>query len=255
MLLEHKTAVIYGAGGWIGGAVARAFAREGARVFLTGRTLAKLDAVAAEIAAAGCAVRTAQLDALDKDAVDAHAAAVAGEAGGIDIAFSAVSPEHVHGKELVDLPFDDFDAPISVGLRSLYLTATAASRHMVGRGSGVILAPIGPSRDTSPTMGGTVVSWAATQALCRQLAAELGPHGVRVVWVQTPGSPEPIPETVEFGGGMTRDEIIAMIERRTLLNRLPSLAELANVAAFLASDHAASMTATGANITAGGAVD
>jgi 3-oxoacyl-[acyl-carrier protein] reductase len=255
MLLEHKTAVIHGAGGWIGGAVARAFAREGASVFLAGRTLAKLDAVAEEITAAGGAARTARLDALDGEAVDAHAAAVAGETGGIDIAFSAVSSEHVHGKELVDLPFDDFDAPISVGLRSLYLTATAAARHMIQRGSGVILAPIGPSRDTSPTMGGTVVSWAATQALCRQLAAELGPHGVRVVWIQTPGSPEPIPDTVEFGGGMRREDVIAMIERRTLLNRLPSLDELANVAAFLASDHAATMTATGANITGGASVD
>src|SRR5262245_34545042 len=73
MLLEKKNAVIYGAGGAVGGAIARAFAREGARVFLTGRTQTSLDAIAEEIAALGGAVETAQVDALDEQAVEKHA--------------------------------------------------------------------------------------------------------------------------------------------------------------------------------------
>jgi 3-oxoacyl-[acyl-carrier protein] reductase len=60
VLLERKNAVIYGAGGSIGGAVARAFASEGARVFLTGRMEAKLERVAGEIRAAGGAAATAR---------------------------------------------------------------------------------------------------------------------------------------------------------------------------------------------------
>ena len=85
MLLENKNAVIYGAGGSIGGAVARAFAREGARVFLAGRTPATLEAVAQEIRSAGGRADAAQVDALDERAVDEHADAVAADAGGIDI--------------------------------------------------------------------------------------------------------------------------------------------------------------------------
>ena len=66
MLLEGKNAVIYGGGGAIGGAAARAFAREGARVFLAGRTRASLDKVAADIRDAGGTAETAQVDATDE---------------------------------------------------------------------------------------------------------------------------------------------------------------------------------------------
>ncbi len=90
MLLEDKNAVIYGGGGSVGGAVARAFAREGARVFLAGRTLATLEEVAEEIRSAGGVAETAQVDALDEKAVDEHADAVAAQAGSIDVSFNAI---------------------------------------------------------------------------------------------------------------------------------------------------------------------
>jgi 3-oxoacyl-[acyl-carrier protein] reductase len=77
MLLENKNALVYGAGGKIGGAVARAFAQEGAHVFLAGRTLATLEAVAAEISAVGGTAETAEVDALDEQAVEEHASSVA----------------------------------------------------------------------------------------------------------------------------------------------------------------------------------
>jgi len=82
MLLKNKNAVIYGAGGAIGGAVAHAFAREGARVFLAGRTLAAIDAVAKEIIAAGGVAETVQVDALDERAVEEHVDAVVKKIGG-----------------------------------------------------------------------------------------------------------------------------------------------------------------------------
>ncbi len=66
MLLGNKIAVIYGGGGSIGGPVARAFGREGARVFLAGSTLATLEAVAEAIRAAAGAAETAKVDALDR---------------------------------------------------------------------------------------------------------------------------------------------------------------------------------------------
>ncbi|MGH7386479.1 MAG: SDR family NAD(P)-dependent oxidoreductase [Candidatus Rokuibacteriota bacterium] len=85
MLLERKNAVIYGAAGAIGRAVARAFAREGARLFLAGRTLATVKTVAEEIARARGAAETVQVDAHDERAVERHLDAVDREAGGIDI--------------------------------------------------------------------------------------------------------------------------------------------------------------------------
>ena len=258
MLLESKIAMIYGGGGSIGGAVARSFASEGAKVFLAGRTLATLDRVAEEISAAGGAAETTQVDALDEEAVDKHADAVAEKAGGIDVSFNAIGHGDVHGAPLLDMPFDDFARPITIAMRTQFLTTRAAARHMVKRGSGVILAITATTaRHAIPNVGGTGVTFDAIESLCRQWACELGPHGIRVVWLQTTGIPEAIADTgdlqPDYGTGkrMTREEHIAWMQGATMLHRLTSLSDVANVAAFMASDRASSMTASGANMTCG----
>jgi 3-oxoacyl-[acyl-carrier protein] reductase len=260
MLLENKTAVIYGGGGRIGGGVARAFAREGAKVFLAGRTLATLDRVAEEISAAGGAAETARVDALDERAVDRHADAVVEKAGSIDVSFNAISHGDVHGAPLTEMPFEDFARPITTAMRAQFLTARAAARHMVQRGSGVILAITATTaRMTIPNVGGTGVTFDAIESLCRQWACELGPLGIRVVWLQTTGIPEAIADTGErfpyygigSGEGMMRDELIGWLQGKTMMKRLTSLAEAANMAAFIVSDRASAMTASGANITCG----
>jgi NAD(P)-dependent dehydrogenase (short-subunit alcohol dehydrogenase family) len=139
MLLEDKNAVIYGGGGAIGGAVARAFAREGARVFLAGRTRATLDDVARGISAAGGTAETAKVDALDEEAVDEHADAVAAAAGGIDIALNAVGIPHVQGTPFAELSLEEYTHPITAYTRTNFLTAKAVARHTAKQGSGVIL--------------------------------------------------------------------------------------------------------------------
>jgi 3-oxoacyl-[acyl-carrier protein] reductase len=259
VLLENKNAVIYGGGGRVGSAVARAFAREGARVFLAGRTLATLDTVAGEISAAGGTAETAVVDALDEGAVDDHADAVAREAGGIDVSFNAISFGDVHGMPLSEMPYEDFANPITTALRSLFLTARAAARHMVARGSGVIMTITATTaRHAFPQVGGTAVRFDAIESLCRQWATELGPHGVRVVWLQTTGLPEALADIPLFpdygtksGEGLTREELIAWLQGKTMLNRMTSLAEVGNTAAFLASDWASATTASGANLSCG----
>jgi NAD(P)-dependent dehydrogenase (short-subunit alcohol dehydrogenase family) len=260
VLLEDKHAVVYGGGGSIGGAVARAFAREGAKVYLAGRTPATLDVVAEQIAASGGAAETAQVDALDEVAVDRHADAVAEKAGGIDVSFNAIGHGDVHGAPLTEMPFDDFVRPISTAMRAQFLTTRAAARHMVGRRSGVILAiTAATARMTIPHVGGTGVTFDAIESLCRQWACELGAQGIRVVWLQTTGIPEALADTGERfpdygmrgGKGMTREEIIAWLQGKTMLDRLTSLTEVGNAAAFIASDRASAMTASGANITCG----
>ena len=258
LLLERKNAVIYGGAGSVGAAVARAFAREGARVFLAGRTRATLDQVAEELSGSGGSVETAEVDALDQRAVDEHADAVAARAGGIDVSFNAISHGDVHGVPLLELSLEDFARPITVAMRSQFLTTRAAARHMTRQGSGVIMAITATTaRPALPEVGGTGVTFDAIESQCRQWARELGPHGVRVVWLQTTGLPEALADGVypAYGAGpadgMTRAELIAWMRRSTQLNRLTSLAELGDVAAFVASDHAAAMTATGVNLTCG----
>jgi NAD(P)-dependent dehydrogenase (short-subunit alcohol dehydrogenase family) len=258
MLLEGKTAVIYAAGGAIGGAVARAFAREGATVFLTGRSLAKVDAVADEIAAA----ETAEVDALDEEAVEEHLNGVVDAAGGVDISFNAIGPGPApHRVPLTELDVDAFAGPIDFYTRSNFITATAAGRHMSGRGSGVILTLTAvPGRLPAPFIGGQAPAWAAVEGFSRSLALEIGPAGVRVVCLRAHAIPEtPLIEanfaSAAPAAGVTPAQFQARLEQSTLLRRLPTLAEVADTAAFVASDRAGAMTATVVNLSAGNVID
>ncbi|MBZ4415664.1 SDR family NAD(P)-dependent oxidoreductase [Myxococcus sp. RHSTA-1-4] len=249
MLLENKVAVIYGAGGPIGGAVSRAFAREGARVFLAGRTREKLDKVAALIRSEGGVVEPAIVDALDPRSVDAFADAVVAEAGHIDISFNVVGYGDVQ-LPLMEISVEDFLKPITQAMRTQFLTTRAAVRHMLKRRSGVILTFGGSGPQTIPGLGGFKVALDAIEGLRRQWACELGPHGIRVVTLKTGGVPESIPGSVPG-----RDEIAASIQRATLLGRAATLADVGNVAAFVASDRARTMTSTEVNISCGAMVD
>ena len=251
MLLEDKNAVIYGGGGAIGGAVARAFAREGARLFLAGRTLTKLDDVAEEIRSVGGVAETAQVDALDGRAVDEHADAVAASAGGIDVSFNLISHDDVHGTPMAEMDLEEYARPVVTAVRTTFLTSRAAARHMIRKGSGVILAFGGsgdPMRDYY--IGGTQVAFEAIESMRRQLASELGPHGVRVVTLRTGGVPASIPESVDG-----REAIVEGIEKATMLGRAATLDDVGNAAAFAASDQARTMTAATVNISCGAPVD
>ena len=251
MLLEGKNAVIYGGGGSIGGAVARTFASEGANVFLAGRTRELLGEVAAQIRSTGGNVETARVDALDERAIIEHADAVAAKAGSIDISFNLISHGDVQGTPLVEMPLEDFERPVVTAVRTTFLTARVAARHMIEQGSGVILV-FGGYGDPTPNyyLGGLQVAFQAMESLRRQLACELGPHGIRVVTLQTAGVPESIPEG--FAG---REAITEDITGLTMLKRAATLADVGNVAAFAASDRASMITGTAINMTGGTVVD
>jgi 3-oxoacyl-[acyl-carrier protein] reductase len=264
MLLEDKRAVIYGGGGAIGGAVARSFAREGARVFLAGRTLAKLDQVAGEIVADGGSAETAVVDALDEDAVNEHADAVA-DAGGIDVALNAVGIPHVQGTPFAELSYEDYAIPIAAYTRTNFLTAKAVARPMAERGAGVILTLSTPgSRFTGKGFLGYGATCAAIEAFSRILAGELGPNGIRVVCLRSDTIPEALATShvrdVFMGyaerAGTTVETMMAERARSgTLLGRPPTLSEIGDYAAFVASDRAAAMTGAIANLTGGSLVD
>jgi 3-oxoacyl-[acyl-carrier protein] reductase len=251
MLLKNKDAVIYGGGGSVGGAVAFAFAREGANVYLAGRTLESLEEVAKQIRSAGGAAETAQVDALDEQAVDEHADAVAASAGGIDISFNLISVGDVQGTPLAEMPLEDFERPVMTAVRTQFLTSRAAARHMISRGSGVILF-FGGYGDPVPDyyIGGFQIALGAIDSLRRQLASELGKHGIRAVTLQTSGVPETIPQSFD-----RREEITEGIVDSTMLGRAATLEDVGNVAAIAASDLARTMTATALNNSCGAIVD
>ena len=266
MLLEGKTAVIYGAGGGIGRGVAPTFAREGARVVLAGRTRAPLEAVAAEVAAAGGEAEVAEVDALDEAAVEAHLDDVVERHGRVDVSFNLVARGDVQGAPLVDMPVDAIMRPVETGLRANVVTARAAARRMAERGGGVIMSLTSGSGTDAATrqaasaggfhMGGTGPADAATETFLRYLAAEMGPKGVRVLGIWTAGVPESFAarrsaEEAETAHGMSVPEIEAAIASMASLRRAPNLPLVADAAAFLASDRAGLITGTMINVSAG----
>ena len=258
-MLKDKVAVVYGAGGGIGGAVARAFASEGAQVFLTGRNLPPVEAVAKDITAAGGSAEAAEVDALNEQAVDEHLQSVVNTAGRIDISFHTVGIPNagIVGVPLVELDVEQFALPITTQARSYFLTARLAGRRMVPNRSGVIMTVTAlHSREGIPLVGGYGPAQAAKEALTRDLSAELAPHGIRVVGLRPQAMPET--RTIRDGfeprakaTGMTWEQFQEMLASRTHPRRLMTLEEMANTAVFMASDKASGITGTTVNLTMG----
>jgi NAD(P)-dependent dehydrogenase (short-subunit alcohol dehydrogenase family) len=259
MMLKDKVAVIYRAGGAIGGAVARAFAAEGASLFLTGRSLAPVEVVAKDVGSAGGSAEAAAVDALDEQAVDRHLRSVVDKVGRVDVSFNGVGipSTKLLGVPLVELDAEQFSLPIAAYTRSYFLTARLAARHMVPNASGVIMSVTALlSRTGVPLVGGYGPAMAAKEALTRSLSAELAPQGIRVVGLRPQGMPETgtLKEAFEpraKASELTWEQWQEVLASRTHPRRLMTLEEMANVAVFLASDKASGMTGTIVNLTMG----
>jgi NAD(P)-dependent dehydrogenase (short-subunit alcohol dehydrogenase family) len=258
MMLKDKVAVIYGAGGAIGGAVARAFAAEGATLFLTGRRRAPVEAVAKDVVAAGGSAEVAEVDALDERAVDEHLRSVMDKTGRVDISFNAIGiPNPKVRVPLVELDLEQFSLPITTYTRAYFLTARLAARRMIASRSGVILTVTAtPARTGTPLIGGGAPAMAAVEALTRGLSAELAPHGIRVIGLRPQGIPEStrIKESFDLyaaASGVTWEQFHELLAGRTHPRRLSTLAELADMAVFAASDRASGLTGTVVNLSMG----
>jgi NAD(P)-dependent dehydrogenase (short-subunit alcohol dehydrogenase family) len=268
MLLENKNAVIYGAGGATGGAVARAFAREGARVFLTGRRLSSVNVIAEQISAAGGTAEADEVDALDEPNVEEHLGAVLKKAGTIDVSFNAIgipaveiARQGMQGIPFTALSLEAFARPITTYTRAHFVTAKAAARRMVEQGSGVILMHTPePGRLGVPLVGGMGPAWAAMEAFCRSLSAEVASYGVRVACLRSTGLPETETIKVVYGIhskalGITPKQFQELLESRSHSRRQTTLRQLTDAAVFVASDRGGGMTGTVVNLTAGEAAD
>lgn len=260
MLLQNKVAIIYGAGA-IGGSVARAFAREGATVVLADHRDASQKEVVKAIQADGGKLETAVVDALQQDAVEKFVDSVVETHGRVDVSFCATSthkPGGEQGLKLSEISYEEFSLPIIDYTKAQFLTANAASKHMVKQGSGVILMITAiPSHMPFPYTTGFGPAWAAIEALSRTLAAELGPHGVRTVYLHSAGSPDAAKESFEKNE-TKRPEFVERRKEweqigatRNLLQKWPTLEQVGDMAAFMVSDKAGVTTGAGINLNGG----
>lgn len=256
MQLKDKYVIVYGAAGAVGSAVARAFSRAGATVFLTGRNLAGVQAVATGI---GGKAEAAEVDALDEQSIEAHLKSVIDRVGRVDVSFNAVGIRNttLQGVALSNLDIEQFSLPIATYTRSYFLTSRVAARQMIQQKSGVIMTVTStPSRIGIPLMGGVGPAMSAVESLTRSLSAELAPHGIRVIGLRPHGMPESDTIKEVFGlhanaWGISREQFEELIAGRTHTRRLSSLTEMADMAVFAASDQASGLTGTILNLSLG----
>jgi len=253
MLLQNKNAIVYGAGGSMSGAVARALAGAGAKVFLTGRHLSSVKKTADEILASGGKVEIDEVDALDEKAIKAHMEKVVQKAGTVDISFNAIGIVVTQNIPLVDMAADDFVRPITLNMQTQFLTATAAGRVMMKQGSGVILSLTAtPGGIGYPYTGGFAPACCAIESFSRNLASELGGYGVRVVNIRSGGSPDSrVFKEALAGNPAAMEPILRKMEEDTMLKKLPLMADIANTAVFLASDMSGKITGVTIDVTCG----
>ncbi len=262
--LQGKYAVVFGAGGSVGGAVAKEFATEGAEVFLAGRTKANVEPVMKQITKDGGRAQAAVIDAEDYAAVDEYLDGIVRRTGSIDIVFNAIGPranEYGNGKNAVDVTIEEFMVPVTSILKSQFITARAAARHMVKQHSGVIIFLTGsPAR--GHVAGATAIgaAFGAIESLMENLAVEVSPAGVRVVCLRTTANTDSrtIQQTIDALASrmnVTQEQMTAQIANLNLLKVPASVSDTAKTAAFLASDRARMMTGTVLNSSAGAAAD
>jgi 3-oxoacyl-[acyl-carrier protein] reductase len=253
MLLKNKNAIIYGAGGSMPGAVAKALAAAGAKVYLTGLHLASVKKLADEIIASGGYAEADEVDAMDEQAINSHIKKVVNIAGTIDISFNAIALQDSQGTPLVDMAMADFVRPINIAVQTHFLTATAATRVMIKQQSGVVLMLTAtPAAIAYPFVGGFGTACCAMENFSKHLASEVGQFGVRVVNIRSGGSPDSrvfkkaISQSPEIV-----NPILQKMEEDTMLKKLPLMADIANAAVFLSSDMAAKITGTTIDLTCG----
>ena len=252
-ILQNRNAVIYGGGGSLGSTIARAIAKEGANVFLAGRHLSSVKEVADEIVESGGCAEAARVDAMNESEVNAFVDSLIRKRGSLDLSFCAVDYQVVQNVSLVRLSVEDFVRPVSIAMRSHFLTATAAGKIMMKQRSGVILSLTAtPGGIGYPFTAGFAPACSAIESFSRNLALELGVYGVRVVNIRSGGSPDSrvFKQAIERNP-KEMEVILRGMENDTMLKQLPLMEEIANTAVFLASDSAKSITGVTIDVTGG----
>ncbi len=250
MLLQNKIAVIFGASGSLGSSIARTFAAEGATVYISSKNLHRVKALANEINQAGGKAVADQIDALSNDEVYNYIQSIEES---IDITMNVIGWKDVQGKSLTEMTIEEFTRPILTSTTSNFITSTTVAEKMKTQGSGVILSlTASPGGIGYANVGSFGPACCAIESLSKNLAAELGTHGIRVVNIRSAGSPDSrvFLDALEQGGDVAK-KFIHKLAKDTMLNELPLMQDIADTAVFLASDKASKITGTSIDITVG----
>lgn len=262
--LEGATAVVIGAAGSVGSAVAAALARDGAVVYCAGRRQAPLQELVARIAGSGGRAHAVECDAYDELAVSAIFERIVAEAGGLDVVVNLVSPALAVSDEVTPslaMGLDSFRASLTSRALTQFITARAAARHMIPAGRGtIVLVSATPARGVAPMIVGDSAGFGAVESMSRCLAREWAPHGVRVVCVRSGGMPETpriqqVWRTMADHVGAPAEAIEAASRSMTLTGQMASVEDTANVIAFLASQQARTLVGAIVNSSHGEVID
>lgn len=253
MILKNNNAIIYGAGGSIGSTVAMAMAEAGAHLFLAGRHLKNVASVVDQIKSKGGTAEAAEVDALDETAVNKYVADVAKKAGSIDISFNLIGLDPVQNIPLVTMSVEEFVKPVELAMKSQFITSSAACKIMMKQKSGVILTLTAtPGGIGYPLTGGFSVACSAMECFSKNLASEVGVYGIRAVNIRSGGSPDSkIFKDALASAPEVMKRVLGTMKSDTMLKELPAMADIANLAVFLASPMAGKITGVTVDVTAG----
>lgn len=248
MRLANKTAFITGGNSGIGLATARLFVAEGARVAITGRNRATLEAAAEELGPNALAIVA---DATDIPATEKAIQQAVDKFGKLDIIFAnAGIPGNtpIGGTTLAA-----FEQVIRTNITSVFFTVQAASPHL-NDGASIILNGSVISVLGNPGYAAYAASKAGVRAMARVMASELSPRGIRVNVVAPGAARTPI-----WNGAAPTAEAFAALDKRISrtipLGRLGEADEVARCVVFLAADEAAWITGSTLTINGGQFMD
>lgn len=255
MLLEGKVAIVSGIGPGMGRDISLAFAREGADVALGGRTLAKLEALAAEVEALGRRALPVVCDIADEAACGAAVARVAEELGRVDVLVNNAY-DGGDAKAFLEADLDDWRRTMEVNLFGTLAMTRAAVPHLEASGDGrVIMINTMSTQRIQPRWGAYAASKGALATVTKTLAMELGPKGIRVNGIH-PGyiygdSVEWYFNHLAEKRGITFQEVYDEVASETCLGYLPHSEEIAGTAVFFASPLAKPVTGQMIGVNAG----
>ncbi len=245
--LKDKVAVVFAASGQIAGAVARSFARHGAKVYVTALNLDAVKALAEEIEADGGLARAGKVDALNETEIDSYLQMVVKENGKLDMVFNGIGTYYRNagsGTPTTIATFEQFLNPLQRICGSQFLTSRVAARHMIeSRSQGtILLLTASMSRTKTPNMAGFASACAAIEGLTRVMAAEFGQHGIKAICMCSAA----LMETRKISGmisdfarlsGISQEEMALNYKRFDILKSGPTLHQLGETAAFLVSEN------------------
>lgn len=244
--LKNKVAVVFAASGAIAGAVTKSLAEHGAKVYASARNINELEQLINEINKSGGNAQAAKVDAMNEMEIDDYLKKIVLAEGKIDILFNGIGirpGSNGYGSPSVMLSFEHFMEPLRVHVGSQFLTSRLAARYMMETKTPgtIITLTASLSRLKIPFMAGISSACTAIEGLTRVLAAEFGPHGIKVICLNPTALQETrtIQETTNAVAktmGVTIEQYNEMAAQRHLLGKGPSLQQVGELAAFMASD-------------------